>query len=86
MQIVWYIRGEKAGTFDCVSDATAKTLAASGEAQIHDGQTQLAYPENHPDVKQGKVKMESIPKTNTRKKKYPNKNMTTDADTGVGEG
>lgn len=87
MQIVWYLRGEKAGEFEAVSDAKAKTLVDSGQAQIHDGESQLQYPENHPDVIQGRVEMEPAPapKTTSRKRKYPNKNMTTDEDTGVGE-
>jgi hypothetical protein len=87
MQTVWYLRGELAGSHGVVSDADAKKLEAEGTAQIFDGVTPLGYPENHPDVIRGVVQMNPIPgpKTTTRKKKYPNKAMTTDETTGVGE-
>lgn len=72
MQTVWIIRGANAGTFQQLADDAAKKLIAKGDAQACDGVTPLKYPVNHPDYR-------AEPKTRTtRKKKYPNKMMTTE--------
>lgn len=68
MQTVWHLKGEKAGTFEMVEDATAAELDAAGTAQVCDGQTPLKYPENHPDY---------IPEEKPRRK-YKNRAMVTD--------
>jgi hypothetical protein len=70
MKTVWHIKGEKAGSFESVSDAKASKLVGDGVAQICDGETVLEFPENHPDYKPKRGRPRK-----TVKPKYPDKMM-----------
>lgn len=81
MKKLWYLRGDKAGTFEDVNDdAEGQRLIDEGTAQEVDGVTPLRYDETHPhyglDVE---PKKKAPPKKKLHlKKKYPNKMMRTD--------
>ena len=70
MQTVWHIKGAKAGTFESVADSKAAELMDAGIAQICDGETDLEFPENHPDYKPKRGRPRK-----TVKPKYPDKMM-----------
>lgn len=72
MKTVWHLKGAKAGSFEQLDDDAADKLIATGKAQDADSGEDMRYPENHPDY--------VAPKRTTRKKKYPNKMMTTESD------
>ena len=73
-ETVWHIRGPLAGTFEQLPTAEANNLVSEGMAQIADGKTPLIYPENHPDVKAGKVQMP--PRPAKKKRAYKRRDMT----------
>ncbi len=77
MQTVWYIRGDKSGTFGRMTDKEAKEQAAAGVVHIVGGGGPLPYHERHPAVIKGSAKLPE-PKRTASKKKYPNKQMKTE--------